>query len=125
MAIMNRETADGLLPESKPTTADPLSLNQRLYKQVGKLLDDMEAADRDETMTFPQRISALIAVARVQKMMMDLKKGEFDVGRGTAIDRYATAFASTDAARGRASNPGFSERRERDEDDLRDELGDS
>jgi hypothetical protein len=104
---------------------DELRINERLYKQLGKLLDDMETADAAEAMTMPQRIAALIAIGRVQKMFVDLRKGEFDVGRGTAIDRYATAFASTDAARGRASNAGFGERRERDEDDIRDELGDA
>jgi hypothetical protein len=104
---------------------DPLKINERLYKQLGKLLDDMEKADADETMTFPQRISALIAVGRVQKMFVDLRKGEFDGGRGTAIDRYATAFASTDAARRGEDNTGFGRRRERDEDDIRDELGDA
>jgi hypothetical protein len=106
--------------------SDPLDINQRLYKQLGKLLDDMEKADADETMTFPQRISALIAVGRVQKMFVDLRKGEFDVGRGTAIDRYATAFASTDAARRGEDNTGFGRSgSSRDEDDIRDELGDA
>jgi hypothetical protein len=105
--------------------SDPLNINERLYKQLGKLLDDMEAADLEERMTMPQRIAALIAVGRVQKMFVDLRKGEFDVGRGSAIDRYAQAFSPTDAARRRASGAGFGGRGERDEDDIRDEIGDA
>ncbi|HEX3524241.1 MAG TPA: hypothetical protein VHT52_19395 [Stellaceae bacterium] len=105
---------------------DPLNINQRLYKQLGKLLDDMEKGDENETMTMPQRISALIAIGRVQKMFVDLRKGEFDVGRGSAIDRYATAFAPTDAARRGTNDAGsYFGGSSRDEDDVRDELGDA
>lgn len=112
------------------SNGDPLDINGRLYKQLAKLLDDMEQADQDDAMTMPQRISALIAIGRVQKMFADLRKGEFDVGRGTAIDRYATAFApASDATRGRENHPGFGDfnrpNRDRDEDELRDELGDA
>lgn len=85
---------------------DPLDLNWRLYSQLGRLLDDMEAADRDETMTFPQRINALIAVARVQKMFIDLRKGDLNAGAGTAIDKYSAAFASPNAGSGRNENTG-------------------
>ena len=92
--------------KSRKMDADPLDLNWRLYKQLGRLLDDMEAADRDDTMTFPQRISAMIAVGRVQKMFQDLRKGDFSVGAGTAIDKYAAAFAATDATGGRKPNTG-------------------
>jgi hypothetical protein len=102
---------------------DPLDINARLYKQLGKLLDDMEAADAAETMTFPQRINALIAVGRVQKMFVDLRKGEFSVGRGTAIERYAAAFSSPNAARRGADDGGFS--LDSDEDDIRDAIGDN
>jgi hypothetical protein len=104
--------------------SDPLDVNGRLYKQLGKLLDDMEAADAAETMTFPQRINALIAVGRVQKMFVDLRKGEFSVGRGSAIDKYAAAFSTAHAARGGTDDAGLS-LDGRDEDDIRDELGDS
>jgi hypothetical protein len=86
------------MPRTKISKADdPLDLNGRLYRQLGKLLDDMERADRDELMTMPQRISALIAVARVQKMFQDLRKGEFNAGAGSAINKYAAAFATPDA----------------------------
>jgi hypothetical protein len=83
------------------TTGDPLDLNGRLYQQLGRLLDDMERADRDELMTMPQRIQALIAVGRVQKMFQDLKKGEYNAGAGSAVSRYAAAFQTPHATGGR------------------------
>ena len=69
-------------------------MNGRLYRQLGKLLDDMEAADRDDRMTMPQRVSALIAVARVQIMFNTIRKGEISDGtEGSAVRRYSQAFA--------------------------------
>lgn len=67
----------------------------------------MEAADRDETMTFPQRINAMIAVGRVQKMFVDLRKGDLSVGAGSAVEKYAAAFTpAANATRGRRTPPG-------------------
>ena len=104
--------------------SDPLNINERLYAQVGALLDDMEAADREERMTMPQRISALIAVGRIQKMFQDLRKGELGVGAGSAISRYAAAFAASDGASVGNSPAGSNivqfDTGERDEDDERD-----
>lgn len=57
-------------------------------------------------MTFPQRISAMIAVGRVQKMFIDLRKGDLYAGAGTAIDKYSAAFAPPNATSGRNENPG-------------------
>lgn len=97
------------MAKTKPaasSSADPLNVNVRLYRQLGKLLDDMEKADRDETMTFPQRVSALIAVGRVQKMFADLRKADLNVGAGSAVAKYSAAFAAPNAARGRAANAG-------------------
>lgn len=103
--------------------SDPLGVNDRLYKQLAMLLDDMEAADREERMTMPQRISAMVAIGRVLKMFQDLKKGEFSLGGGSSIDKYAAAFAPTDAARRGADDARFGELdRERDDDDTRDEF---
>jgi len=93
---------------TKPT--DPLDINGRLYKQIGRLLDDLESADRDEVMTTPQRISALIAVGRILTIFASLRKGDYDYGNsGSAVRKYAAAFARPDAARGgkghRGPNP--------------------
>ena len=87
-------------------SSDPLDLNGRLYKQLGKLLDDMESADRDDRMTMPQRISALIAVARVQVLFNTIRKGSIDDGTaGSTVRKYAAAFAQPAAARGGKGNP--------------------
>ena len=111
---------------SSAIARDPLDLNWRLYKQLGKLLDDMEAADRDDKMSMPQRISALIAVGRVQKMFIDLRKGDLNAGAGSAVSKYAAAFQTPHATSGRNFNPGrptnVIDFDNRDEDDLRDEL---
>ena len=87
-------------------STDPLDINGRLYKQIGKLLDDLESADRDEVMTTPQRIQALIAVGRILTIFASLKKADFDYGNsGSAVRKYAAAFARPDAARGGKGAP--------------------
>jgi len=87
-------------------STDPLDINGRLYKQIGKLLDDLESADRDEHMTMPQRIQSLIAVGRILTIFATLRKGDFDYGNsGSAVRKYAAAFARPDAARGGKANP--------------------
>jgi hypothetical protein len=87
-------------PKTKPSS-DTLDINGRLYKQIGRLLDDLESADRDDIMTTPQRISALIAVGRILTIFAALKKSDYDYGNsGSAVRKYAAAFARPDAARG-------------------------
>ena len=84
-----------------PKSTDPLNINDRLYKQIGRLLDDLESDDRDDVMTTPQRISALIAVGRILTIFASLRKGDYDYGNsGSAVRKYAAAFARPDAARG-------------------------
>jgi hypothetical protein len=88
---------------SPSNPADPLNINGRLYNQIGKLLDDLEREDREEVMTTPQRISALIAVGRILTIFSSLKKADFEHGNtGSAVRKYAAAFARPDAARGGA-----------------------
>ena len=87
-------------------STDPLDINGRLYKQIGKLLDDLESADRDEHMTMPQRIQSLIAVGRILTIFATLRKGDYDYGNtGSAVRKYAAAFARPDAARGGKGQP--------------------
>jgi hypothetical protein len=81
-------------------TSDPLDVNARLYRQVARLLDDMEAADRDDRMTMPQRISALIAVGRIQIMFANLRKHLHDGSAGSEVRKYAAAFARPNAVGG-------------------------
>lgn len=97
MATTNRGIAAGRHPKSKPTTddSDPLNINFRLYGQIGKLLDDLEREDRDEVMTTPQRISALIAVGRILTIFAALKKNDYNYGNtGSKIREYSAAFSS-------------------------------
>ena len=85
---------------------DPLDINGRLYKQIGRLLDDLESADRDELMTMPQRIQSLIAVGRILTIFATLRKGDLDYANtGSAVRKYAAAFARPDAARGGKGQP--------------------
>jgi hypothetical protein len=86
------------------SNSDPLSINRRLYEQVGRLLDDLERADRDEVMTMPQRISALIAIGRVQTIFSNLRKSADDGFSGSTVRKYAAAFSKTNAARGGKTN---------------------
>lgn len=90
----------------KEVENDPLDVTPRMYQQVAKLLDQLEAQDvLDDGVTVPQRIQALIATGRIMKMMQDLRKGSLDVGAGTAIDKYSAAFQTPDATGGRSYQP--------------------
>lgn len=92
------------------TSLDPKNINSRLYDQLAKLLDDMEAADRDEKMTMPQRINCLIAIGRVQVIFANLRKaaGDDPDRQGSSVRKYAKAF-QTNAARGRTPSPRHAE----------------
>ena len=109
MATTSRATAGGQLPKSKPITdddRDPLNINSRLYGQIGKLLDDLEREDRDDVMTTPQRIQALIAVGRILTIFAALKKSDLDYGNtGSKVRAYSAAFAKTHGAGPRAHTP--------------------
>jgi hypothetical protein len=85
----------------KTNQSDPLNINDRLYKQIGKLLDDLEREDREDIMTTPQRISALIAVGRILTIFAGLRKQDYEYGNtGAKVREYAEAFARPHAARG-------------------------
>jgi hypothetical protein len=90
---------------------DPLSVNNRLYKQIARLLDQLEA--KDSEITIPQRINALIAVGRVQIMFSNLRKAESrerdDAGAGSEVRKFEAAFARTNASRRRARSGGTDE----------------
>lgn len=93
-------------PTPGADASDPLQINKRLYGQIGKLLDDLERDDRDEIMTTPQRIQALIAVGRVLTIFAALKKNDYDYGNtGSAVRRYAQAFSKPNAVGSRTHNP--------------------
>ena len=90
------------MAKTVPAVPDPLDINQRLYKQIGVLLDDLETGSIE--ITVPQRIGALIAIGRILVMFKGLRKENEQFGQGSAVRKYATAFAAN-AARRRAGSP--------------------
>jgi len=82
---------------------DSLNINQRLYKQLGRMLDQLEAEDC--TITVRERIAALVAIGRIQVIFMGLRKEDADEpsARGSTVTKYARTF-KTNAARGRAKS---------------------
>jgi hypothetical protein len=85
------------LPDAKKLRMDPQNVNARLYRQLTILLDQMER--QELTMTFSQRLSALIAVGRIQIMFMSLRKEGKDDDAGTAARAAAEAFRANAAGR--------------------------
>lgn len=91
------------------TDLDPLKVNERLYRQIARLLDQLEAADTEDGITIPQRINALIAVGRVQIMFANLRKAAANESGdpGSEVRKYTQAFAAkANGARGRAKHSG-------------------
>jgi hypothetical protein len=88
---------------TKDKDADPLKVNSRLYKQLGLLLDEMEKHEVD--ITFPQRLNAFIAIARVQHVFMALRKENKndDELTGSAVRDAAAAFKKNGNGRGKKS----------------------
>src|SRR5580704_2065700 len=103
---IRKQTAGGPPQSSKPTTADPLNVNARLYAQIARLLDQLEAEDVEGGITIPQRINALIAVGRVQIMFASLRKlANADTSTaGSEVRRFASAFATRNGTGGRESD---------------------
>lgn len=69
---------------------DPLQLKARLYTQIGELLHQLEGAT-DEPITVRERIAALVAIGRLQDLLIEKGKDE-DEHAGSAIRKYQTAF---------------------------------
>lgn len=97
--------------EGGQTDRDPLDINGRLYRQIARLLDQLEGQDMlDENgVTIPQRINALIAVGRIQIMFANLRKAaNVESGAtGSAVRKYASAFSRANATRGRTTDSGY------------------
>jgi hypothetical protein len=90
-------------PVRTKKTNDPKSINSRLYNQVAVLLDQLEAPVIDgPKITLKERITALIAIGRLQVMFVGLRKEKADEPeRGSSVRKYAEAFAANDARRGK------------------------
>jgi hypothetical protein len=87
---------------------DPLRVNERLYRQIARLLDQLEEVDAEGGITIPQRINALIAVGRVQIMFANLRKAAANESGdpGSEVRKYSQAFAKTNGARRGKANSG-------------------
>lgn len=86
----------------KKNENDPLNVNKRLYDQVGLLLDDLENGALE--ITFPQRLNALIAIAKLQTVFVALRKAkanEDDELSGSAVRDAAKAFQAHGNGRGK------------------------
>ena len=76
---------------------DPLKINERLYRQVAELLKQLE---ENEHVTLKERFQALMAIARIQYVFVNLRKEKIaDAATGSAVRKYATAFAKNDPRR--------------------------
>jgi hypothetical protein len=83
------------------TSHDPLQINSRLYNQIARLLDDLEAKDAKQRLDIKERIAALIAVGRIQIMFVNLRKENISgAGSGSAVRKYSKAFKANAAGRG-------------------------
>ena len=79
--------------------ADTLKVNERLYRQIAKVLDDLE--QRGDELTIRDRIAALVAVGRIQTIFVGLRKEhQEDDNAGSAVRKYSGAFAQPKAAHG-------------------------
>jgi len=76
---------------------DPKNINGRLYDQISKLLDQLES----KNVTLRERVSALVAVGRIQTIFVGLRKErrEPDIA-GSKVRQYTGQFTAN-AARGR------------------------
>lgn len=101
--------------------ADPLRVNERLYKQISALLGDLE--ERGEDITMRERVAALIAIGRVQTIFAGLRReNQEDPNAGSAVRKYSGAFKAKDAASGRkkiarAAGPSLADEPDDDGDD--------
>jgi hypothetical protein len=88
-------------------SSDPLNVNARLYRQIARLLDDLEEEDVKQNLDIKERIAALIAVARIQTVFVALRKEDRGGtrGSGSAVRKYSKAFAAN-ASRGRKATAG-------------------
>ena len=93
---------------------DSLKVNERLYRQIAKVLDDLE--QRGDELTIRDRIAALVAVGRIQTIFASLRKEhQEDDNAGSAVRKYSGAFAAK-AKNGTSSRKKATRRSSDDED---------
>lgn len=107
---------------------DPKNINARLYNQVDAVLSYLEARDNDEEgvrVTLKERIAALIAIARIQTAFVSLRKEKVpdDDVPGSAVRKYATAFANDGRRRAARTGRGAVAARQPEPDDDGEGMG--
>jgi hypothetical protein len=104
---------------SPPNPRDPLDVNQRLYGQISKLLDQLDDRDSRETVTMRERIAALVAIGRIQVIFASLRKEQPNdyASGGSSVRRYQAAFKANAPGR-RTKNTRSSATRSPDDDSL-------
>lgn len=90
---------DGQAVGRRTIKRDPLQVKARLYTQIGELLHQLEGAT-DEPITVRERIAALVAIGRLQDLLIEKGKDEDDVA-GSAVRKYESAFRKTNGVGGR------------------------
>jgi hypothetical protein len=104
------------------TSHDPLQINSRLYNQIARLLDDLEAKDAKQRLDIKERIAALIAVGRIQIMFVNLRKENISgAGSGSAVRKYSKAFKDATGGRKKAAGRGRAAAAELADDDFSDD----
>lgn len=100
MASKKKGTVVALPRSGKQTVPiDPLQVNNRLYKQVSEVLKQLEEG---EHVTLKERFQALMAIARIQYVFVNLRKEKAaDPDVGSTVRKYTAAFAKNDAGRGK------------------------
>lgn len=88
---------DGLTVARNSIRRDPLQVKARLYTQIGELLHQLEGAT-DEPITVRERIAALVAIGRLQDLLIEKGKDE-DENAGSAIRKYQSAFKNGSGGR--------------------------
>ena len=82
---------------------DPLQVNDRLYRQVARLLDMIET---DPGVDYNDIIKGLIAIGRVQTIFVALRKENRDEpDSGSAVRKYAAAFKNAGRRRKARTRP--------------------
>jgi hypothetical protein len=82
---------------------DPHKINERLARQVSILLEQLESS---KTVTLRERFQALMAIARIQYVFVNLRKEKYDEpAAGAAVRKYQTAFKNDAGGRKKGRRP--------------------
>jgi hypothetical protein len=102
---------------------DPHKINERLMRQVSLLLEQLE--NKDKNVTLRERFQALMAIARIQYVFVNLRKEKYDEpAAGTAVRKYQSAFKNDAGGRKKGRRPAIAAVRSGGNEPPPDWLGD-